>query len=34
MNSDGDTGENNGGEVDSIVDGTLFLKFFPKTDRK
>ena len=34
MNSDGDIEGNIGGEVDSIVDGTLFLKLFPKTRRK
>ena len=34
MNSDGDIGGNIGGEVDSIVGGTLFLKLFPKTQRK
>ena len=33
MNSVGDIGGNIGGELDSIVDGALFLKLFPKTRR-
>ena len=30
VNSVGDIGENIGGELDTIVGGTLFLKLFPK----
>ena len=34
VNSIGDIGGNIGGELDSTVVGALFLKLFPKTDRK
>ena len=34
VNSDGDIGGNNAGEVASMMGGTLFIKFFPKTRRK
>ena len=34
VNRVGDIGENIGGELGSIVGGTLFLKLFPKTGRK
>lgn len=34
MNSVGDTGENIGGELGTIVGGTLCLKLFPKTRKE
>ena len=34
MNSAGDIEGNIGSELDSVVGSALFLKLFPKTDRK
>ena len=34
VNNVGDIGGNIGGELDSIVDGAIFLKLFPRTPRK